>query len=256
MVSPGWCFSPSFSRSCRFFIDPLTSPCLTDTFLSFSLPSFLVIIPAIAQRLVDDAAIPIKFAQVLQPTPDSITFSLSASLKVPLGLSVAIDPLDLSLFNREVKPMKPYITAPLGRIRLKGESAITVSNQTTKIQDQDEFIKFLSKAVYSKRFTLSAYGKTTAHLGKLKVPLTLDKDIELDGMHIQKFPVLPCSPYLWLLKLWQRRSRSAQWLLPRLGKSRHPPQRRRFESGWRGDHSKPLTRHFRPGKATYLLPPY
>lgn len=137
---------------------------------------------------MDDAAIPIKFAQVLQPTPDSITFSLSASLKVPLGLSVTIDPLDLNLFNREVKPMKPYITAPLGRIRLKGESAITVSNQTTKIRDQDEFIKFLSKAVYSKRFTLSAYGKTTAHLGKLKVPLKLDKDIELDGVHIQKFP--------------------------------------------------------------------
>lgn len=179
-----------------FLIDPLTAPCLTDTFFSFSLPSFLVIIPAIAQRLVDDAAIPIKFAQVLQPTPDSITFSLSASLKVPLGLSVTIDPLDLSLFNREVKPMKPYITAPLGRIRLKGESAITVSNQTTKIQDQDEFIKFLSKAVYSKRFTLSAYGKTTAHLGKLKVPLKLDKDIELDGMHIQKFPVSSMQPLL------------------------------------------------------------
>lgn len=117
----------------------------------------------------------------MQPTPDSLMFSLSASLNVPLGLSVQIDPLNLSLFNRDVKPRKPYVTAPLNGLRLKGKSDITITNQTTKILDEEQFTKFLSNAVYSKRFILSAYGKTTAHLGKIKVSLTLDKDIELNG---------------------------------------------------------------------------
>lgn len=143
--------------------------------------SFLVIIPAIAQRLVSDADIPVHSVEVLNPTSDNITFSLHASLKVPLGLSVRIDPFNLSLFNREVKPMTPYVTVPLGKIKLKGQSAISLTNQTTSIQNMEEFTNFLTKAVYSKRFTLSAYGKTTAHLGKIKVPLKLDKDLELDG---------------------------------------------------------------------------
>ncbi|QRD87036.1 hypothetical protein F9C07_2059793 [Aspergillus flavus] len=151
-------------------------------FLAIFLPVFfLVIIPAIAQRLVNDASIPIHSAAIMQPTPDGLTFSLSASLSVPLGLSVRIDAFNLSLFNRGVKPMKPYVTVPLEGLRLKGKSDITITNQTTKIQDQDQFTTFLSNAVYSERFKLSAYGKATAHLGKIKVPLKLDKDIELNG---------------------------------------------------------------------------
>ncbi|KAF9889386.1 hypothetical protein FE257_007496 [Aspergillus nanangensis] len=152
-------------------------------FLAVFLPVFfLVILPAIAQRLVDNAMIPIHSAEVLRPTPDSITFSLGASLTVPLGLSVSVDRFNLSLFDRSVEPRKPYITAPLGPLTLKGKSDLSITNQTTQIEDQDQFTAFLAKAVYSKKFKLSAYGKTTAHLGKLKVPLTLDKDIELDGL--------------------------------------------------------------------------
>jgi hypothetical protein len=144
--------------------------------------SFLVILPAIAQRLVDDASVPIESVLVLNPTPNGVTFSLSASLNVPLGLAVRVDTFNLSLFNREVKPRTPYVTVPLESIHLKGKSNITISNQTIQIQDQDQFTSFLATAVYSKRFTLSVYGKTTAHLGKLKIPLTLDKDVELNGL--------------------------------------------------------------------------
>lgn len=77
--------------------------------------------------------------------------------------------------------MKPFVTVPLEGLRLKGKSDITITNQTTEILDEDQFTKFLADAVYSERFTLSAYGKATAHLGKIKVPLKLDKDIQLDG---------------------------------------------------------------------------
>ncbi|KAL5363594.1 hypothetical protein BJX96DRAFT_178207 [Aspergillus floccosus] len=152
-------------------------------FLAIFLPVFfLVILPAIAQRLVDDAAIPIQSAEVLRPTPDTITFSLAATINVPLGLGVSVDKFNLSLFDRDVKPRKPYVSAELGPVYLKGKSQLTISNQTVKILDEEELTKFLSKAVYSKNFTMSAYGKTTAHLGKLKVPLTLDKDVELAGL--------------------------------------------------------------------------
>ncbi|GAB1213325.1 hypothetical protein ATERTT37_002474 [Aspergillus terreus] len=114
--------------------------------------------------------------------PHTITFSLAATINVPLGLGVSVDKFNLSLFDRDVKPRKPYVTAELGPVYLKGKSHLTISNQTVEVLDEEELTKFLSKAVYSKNFTMSAYGKTTAHLGKLKVPLTLDKDVELAGL--------------------------------------------------------------------------
>ncbi|KAJ5087917.1 hypothetical protein N7456_011533, partial [Penicillium angulare] len=152
-------------------------------FLAIFLPVFfLVILPAIAQKLVDDAKIPIHSASVVRPTPDKITFSLDASLNVPLGLSVTIDAFNLSLFNRQVKPMTPFVIVSLNDTHLKGNSELKISGQTTEVLDEIQFTDFLANAVYSETFTLSAYGKTTAHLGKLKVPLKLDKDVQLKGL--------------------------------------------------------------------------
>jgi hypothetical protein len=177
---PRGCWSRLWKHFKRFWI---CYGLLGVVFLAIFLPVFfLVILPAIAQRLVDDAGIPIQSAEVLRPTPDTITFSLAATINVPLGLGVSVDKFNLSLFDRDVKPRKPYVTAELGPVYLKGKSHLTISNQTVEVLDEEELTKFLSKAVYSKNFTMSAYGKTTAHLGKLKVPLTLDKDVELAGM--------------------------------------------------------------------------
>lgn len=66
---------------------------------------------------------------------------------------------------------------------------MTVTKNNTDILNEDQFIKTLTQAVYNKKFKMSAKGSTVGHLGALKAPLTLDKDIELDGMSVL---------YLWL----------------------------------------------------------
>ncbi|KAE8381650.1 hypothetical protein BDV26DRAFT_278645 [Aspergillus bertholletiae] len=152
-------------------------------FLAIFLPLFFVyIIPAIAQRVVDDASLPVYAARILDPTPDSVTFAIDTSLKIPAGLAVRIDPFSLSLFNRDVTPMVPFIDVSLQGYNLKGTTNMTVSSENTAILDQSQFVQALTKAVYSKQFTLSAKGSTTGHLGALKAGVTLDKDVELDGL--------------------------------------------------------------------------
>lgn len=59
---------------------------------------------------------------------------------------------------------------------------MTVTKNNTDILNEDQFIKTLTQAVYNKRFTMSAKGSTIGHLGALKTTLTLDKDVELDGI--------------------------------------------------------------------------
>ncbi|KAB8217296.1 hypothetical protein BDV33DRAFT_232910 [Aspergillus novoparasiticus] len=152
-------------------------------FLAIFLPLlFIYIIPAIAQRVVDDTSLPVYAARILDPTPDSVTFSIDTSLKIPAGLSVRIDPFSLSLFNREVKPVVPFIDIALQGYNLKGTTKMSVSSNNTAVLDREQFVEALTKAVYSKQFKLSAKGSTTGHLGALKAPVTLDKDVELAGL--------------------------------------------------------------------------
>ncbi|KAL4955776.1 hypothetical protein BDW69DRAFT_192970 [Aspergillus filifer] len=153
-------------------------------FLAVFLPVFfLVAIPAIAQRMVDDTDLPVYAAHITNPKPDAVTFTLDTGLKIPLpGITVKLDAFELDLFNRESDPEITYLTVPVPDQSVKGRTNISVTSANTPVLDQDEFVKTLSMAVYSKRFTMSAIGKTTGHLGALKTPITLDKDVELDGL--------------------------------------------------------------------------
>ncbi|KAL4964934.1 DUF3712 domain-containing protein [Aspergillus stella-maris] len=153
-------------------------------FLAIFLPVFfLVAIPAIAQRMVDDTDLPVYAAHITNPKPDAVTFTLDTGLKIPLpGITVKLDTFELDLFNRDSDPEITYLTVPVPDQSVKGKTNISVTSADTPVLDQDEFVKTLSKAVYSKRFTMSAIGKTTGHLGALETPITLDKDVELDGL--------------------------------------------------------------------------
>ncbi|KAG2417656.1 hypothetical protein HFD88_008875 [Aspergillus terreus] len=152
-------------------------------FLAIFLPLFFIYaIPAIAQRIVDDTSLPVYSANIIDPTPDTVTFSIDTALTVPAGLKVKTQPIALNLFNRAVKPVVTYLTVNLPSYTLDGHTKMHVTQADTKIKDMDQWIDTLNTAVYNKNFTLSAKGTTVAHLGALKADLTLDKDITLAGL--------------------------------------------------------------------------
>lgn len=141
---------------------------------------FLIIVPKIAQHLVDSADLPIHAASIMDPQTGSVRVGLTASLKVPKPFSVDLKPVNLSLFVRPDYD-SPYVVIGLPEYHLKGNSTIAVKDQIVKLEDRTEFITFLHNAVYGKTFKLSARGTTTAWVGKLKAKVTLDKDVELYG---------------------------------------------------------------------------
>jgi hypothetical protein len=111
----------------------------------------------------------------MQPAPDAITVSLISSLKVPLGMTIRLSPSNLSLYRPETKPFTPFVTVRLPGQKLKGNATISVENQRVKIQNMTEFLGFLHTAVYAEEFVLPA------HLGKLKIKLTINKGVKLKG---------------------------------------------------------------------------
>jgi hypothetical protein len=142
---------------------------------------FLVIFPAIAQRPVDNTSLPIHSASILSPTPTNIVYSMEASLKIPAGISVDLKPLTLNLFTNESSPSSPYIAVDLPEYHLKGDTTVTIVNQTATILDLDQFESFLSSSIIAKKFTLEAAGATVAFLGKLRAPLKFKKRVKLAG---------------------------------------------------------------------------
>ena len=140
-----------------------------------------MIFPAIAQRLVDNASLPILSASLMNPTPDNITFSLVAQLKVPAGVTVDLKPITLNLFTNETSPSDPYIRVNLPEYHLKGNTKVEVVNDTAQILNQTQFENFLSYAVNSKEFTMQAEGATAAYLGILKAPIKLNKKVQMAG---------------------------------------------------------------------------
>ena len=102
-----------------------------------------------------------------------------ANLNIPKPFSVTLDPLNLSLYNKQTNV--DFVTVPLPQYHLKGNATVSVPPQTVQIQNMTEWVNFLHVAVYSKNFTMSARGSTTAHIGKLKAKITLDKDVTLIG---------------------------------------------------------------------------
>lgn len=100
-----------------------------------------------------------------------------------MGLRIHTDAFNLSLFNRVVSPMQPYLKVELPSYSFKGDTKMTITRNDTTILNQSQFIDTLTQAVYQKKFTMSAKGSTVGHLGALNTPLTLDKDVELDGIY-------------------------------------------------------------------------
>jgi hypothetical protein len=143
--------------------------------------SFLVIFPAIAQELVKKQELMLWEAKLLAPAPDQITFELLSTITVPKPFTVVLDKLNMSLFVRDSDEQAPYAYIQLPQNKLHGNATIKLDPQRTDIVNHDQWLHFLNESVYSESLTLAAKGKTTGHFGKLKAPLTLDKDIRIKG---------------------------------------------------------------------------
>lgn len=143
--------------------------------------SLIYAIPAIAQAIVNSIDLPVNAASLLDPTPDTITFGIDTALNIPLKTPIKTEPFTLGLFNRETKPITPWLHASFPAYTIKGFKRMVKTNKDDDILNEEEFIRTLSNAIHSKKFTLSAKGHTLAHLSALKAALTLEKDIEMDG---------------------------------------------------------------------------
>lgn len=138
--------------------------------------SFKIVIPAVAQNVVNRSTLLLTHASILEPRPDSVRLSVGSALKLPLALPAKTDPLALSLFNREQPMNNTYGKVYLPATTILGNTTLSTENQFTPL-DPEQWYNYVWKVVHLRHPPLSVKSKTTAYLGKLVSHVTLDKDV-------------------------------------------------------------------------------
>jgi hypothetical protein len=179
-------FSPSSCLSCKS-LPPLSYgilPWASSRYSWLTISSrFLKVVPALAQRIVDDTNLPIYEGSIKALSDTQVSVGLRTALDVPAGLTVSLDGFVLYLYNSDSEGFNPYTSVSLSPETVKGHTVISIQDQVVDIGNRTELNKWLQRTLSNKTSDISVRGDTTAHLGALKAPIHLEKTVSINGLN-------------------------------------------------------------------------
>ncbi|KAI1099122.1 hypothetical protein F4804DRAFT_345768 [Jackrogersella minutella] len=155
---------------------------------------FLVIIPAIVQRILNNQAMAVSGGAFIAVSPEQLNVSIITSLDTPLPAS--IDPVTLFLYNKETPTFSPFCNVTLPELHVDGETPVNIKNQIVTITNETELITWFANVFDQPTVTLSTRGDAKIHLGELHSNGHIDKTVtvnslnKLDGFTIQDLQLL------------------------------------------------------------------
>lgn len=125
-------------------------------------------------------------ANVTNLQPSALSFSMKTqNLPIPGGISVSVAPFNIDMYVpanvRSKNDLNPYITAAIPELHLKGKGPLSIVNQTVNIANETELVSVFRSAALGSAFNITAFGKITAKVAGLKIPLTLNKTLSFPG---------------------------------------------------------------------------
>ncbi|KAJ5342907.1 hypothetical protein N7541_012031 [Penicillium brevicompactum] len=158
-------------------------------FLAIFLPVFfLVVIPAVAQLVVNKSDLWIVNAEVMSPTPTTVEMTLAAKVNLKLALGVRLDPVIFYTFVRSYGHEDAWGAINIPGQTIKGNYTLGVDNQHTPLLNLTTWEAFVNQTVFQKETALSLYGVTDGYLGVLKSHIVLNKDVVIpSGFSLNRF---------------------------------------------------------------------
>lgn len=136
-----------------------------------------------AQRIVNDTDLPINAADFRPINATHLRIGISTSLSLPLGLSIKLDACDLWLYN-PTSPSSPYARIPILDQHISSSSggSLTIDGIIAEVTDPAQIDTWLTSALTQRNTSISVRASTTAWLGAVKLPLTIDKTVTIPGL--------------------------------------------------------------------------
>ncbi|KAJ2995958.1 hypothetical protein NUW58_g1128 [Xylaria curta] len=149
---------------------------------------FTKIIPAITQNIVDSQKLPIMGGTFQAVSPTDLFVTLETELDTPLAAD--LDPTTLFVYNKDTPDYSPFINVTLPKLHADHKTPVVITNQTVKVTNETELIKWFDRVFDQPNVELSVKGKTTVHLGALRMDADIDKTIETRALnHLDGFGI-------------------------------------------------------------------
>ncbi|OKL63371.1 hypothetical protein UA08_01697 [Talaromyces atroroseus] len=143
-------------------------------FLAIFLPClFLLIIPRIAQDLLNRGSIVINNASILQPQNDSVILSISSNIYIPGPFTVNTQPEHLQMYIPQTGSQYPMVQLNLPGAKVHKNTTIEETGQYTPLENYTTWHEFVHDTIFLNDGSLGLKGSVVAQLGKIK-SFTLD----------------------------------------------------------------------------------
>lgn len=142
---------------------------------------FLVILPAIVQRIINNQPMPVNGGSLIALTPTQLKISLDTALDTPLPAD--IDPTTLFLYNKNGDQFAPFVNVTLPPLHVDGDTDIVVKDQIVTITNETELIKWFEDVFDNPTVDLSTRGDSTVHLGKLHYGAHIEKTVTVNSLN-------------------------------------------------------------------------
>ncbi|TGJ80104.1 hypothetical protein E0Z10_g8665 [Xylaria hypoxylon] len=149
---------------------------------------FTRIIPAITQGIVDNQKLPIVRGTFQALSPTQLSVSLETELDTPLPAD--LDPTTLFVYNKDTPDYSPFINITLPKIHANHKTPVMITNQIVTVTNETELLRWFDRVFDLPNVELSVKGKTTVHLGALKMTSNIGKTIKTTSLnHLEGFGI-------------------------------------------------------------------
>lgn len=114
-------------------------------------------------------------------SPTTLNMSLDTSLNSPLAARIKATELDL--YNKETEPYSPFLTITLPETKIHHKTETGITNQTLKIDDLDELIKWFNGVFDEPEVSVAVKGDPTIKLSSLSYHPSLKTEVKVKTLN-------------------------------------------------------------------------
>lgn len=149
--------------------------------------SIFVIVPHVAQTILDDAKLEIQQIRILDSKPQSYWIQVDSTIKSTGVNKASLDPFKGNLTLEGIPNAQPFVTLDFPATSAADFQTVNIS-QRALVEDLDSFIQFNSLFFRNETLRVKVYGKTKVRPRGMsrKYGVTFSKVVEFKGLDLLK----------------------------------------------------------------------
>lgn len=119
---------------------------------------------------------------LLNPTNDSIQFSVFSDIRVPDAVTMKLDSMHAKFFRQETtNDQLPFATVNIPRLTFHSNQKVAFVNQNLRLGNVDQFAALVEDVAYNPVFSVAAQAKMKVRVASLTTKVDLKKVVKFSG---------------------------------------------------------------------------